>query len=211
MAEPCKYAESFTQMCLSFDSIAETYKRKVPFKQQEANYPQQVVGYPYLKTHLQFMLTGSPQRVATEVDLRTGGMHTIIQRKNKDDYRLALPSTIVAKLLEQKAISGSTFWTQDNVTATWIVCYLSGIKPDESKTGWIKFECSHRCTFNRQPTVAALVSPKGWLCVTPRCLVWESKADNQSRGNDFCSRKCKHSDCLKSVCACNGIHFPACI
>lgn len=204
-------AAVFAKMRRSLDAIKPSYGRVVPRNQASANYPPQQHGTPYLETHLQFMLTGAPQRAARTFPRRGTGTHTLIQRKNANDYRLALPSTIVAALETHAQASPEVCWCAENVTATWIACYLNGIFPDESQPEWGAFECSHRCAFNRQEVVVAAPSPKGWMCVEPTCLVWESKAMNQSRGNDFCVRECKHADCALSVCACQGIHLVPCL
>jgi len=82
---------------------------------------------------------------------------------------------------------------------TWIVCYLNGNRPDNTaQSEWTRQEVSHRCIHGK--------------CITPSHLCWESKAQNQSRGNKFCSRRCIHEDCQAiNVCDCQKFHIPCCI
>ena len=194
-------------MCDAFNGILAGYTRTVPPNQASANYPPVVDGVPYLRTHLQFMLTGSAQRSATIVQTRTGLQHTLVKKKQQGDYRLALPSTI-RNALEEQQKNNAVLWAQANVTATWVVCYLSGIHPDHEAVGWQNFECSHTCCFNRQQ-LNLDGGVGGWICVTPECLTWESKAANQGRGQDFCTRACSHN-CGQCVCVCQDIHNPPC-
>jgi len=81
----------------------------------------------------------------------------------------------------------------------WLSALLSNILPDTTKDGWQTFQCSHLCA-------------KG-DCINPEHLVWESAADNQSRGNHSCRRICTHAGCSTgyNICRCNGIHHPPCI
>jgi len=133
---------------------------------------------------------------------RTGALHTLVKRKQAGDYRLALPSTIYQALVKSaQSRPDERLWCAQNLTATWVVCYLFEILPDQTMEGWERMECSHRCAFNEPDR----------FCVEPRCLVWETKADNQSRGNMFCTRFCKHAECIKTVCECQEIHTPACL
>jgi len=204
-------AAEFERLRKTLDEAKECYIRWVPRNQAESNYPPLDLEHPYLETHLQYMLTGSPQRGAQVCARRSGGQHTLIKKKNKDDYRLSFPTTIQVELgLLAKRKPSENTWVSQNITATWVVCYLNGIFPDQTKHGWQNMECcSHRCAFNRQ--AAPGPSVMGWVCVEPTCLVWESKAANQSRGNDFCTRQCVHADCWQTVCECQGIHNPPCL
>jgi len=81
----------------------------------------------------------------------------------------------------------------------WLSALLSNIYPDTTRDGWQKFQCSHLCA-------------KG-DCLSPEHLVWETAADNQSRGNPTCRKICTHAGCSTgyNICRCNGIHHPPCI
>lgn len=190
----------YGQMRQAFDGILPHYNREVPFRQREDDYPPVEEGTAYLRTHLAFLLTGACIRAARVLPTRSGQLHTIVRRKNANDYRLALPSTI-HRALQAFAEQNPGSWCSANVTATWVACYLSGKHPNEAADGWEGFECSHRCAY----------AVAGWMCVTPECLVWESKAVNQSRGQDLCIRLCRHASCGMTVCECNGLHEPCCL
>jgi len=99
----------------------------------------------------------------------------LFKKKNKDDYRLSFPTTIQVELgLLAKRKPSENTWVSQNITATWVVCYLNGIFPDQTKHGWQNMECcSHRCAFNRQ--AAPGPSVMGWVCVEPTCLVFGSQ------------------------------------
>jgi hypothetical protein len=83
------------------------------------------------------------------------------------------------------------------VPFVWLQCIVHDIIPDTSSKGWESFECSHLCIV--------------YDCVKPSHVVWEDKRTNQSRGYGICRVMCKHDDCGKSLCECQGIHTPSCI
>jgi len=199
-----KPAVLFEKMKESLDLLAGTYKRSVPRNQPEKDYPPVRSDEPYLKTHLKHMLAG---RKPVSIKRRSSGDHVLIVRKQEGDYRVALPKIVHASLKEQaEQNEGRDLWCAANATATWLACYLNGIYPDKAQEGWEAFECSHRCCFNRQGAAA-----DGRMCIDKECLVWESKSSNQSRGNDFCTQKCKHEACGRTVCECQGLHSPPCV
>ena len=78
---------------------------------------------------------------------------------------------------------------------SWFICWFYQIRPVTGLIGWRRFECSHRCTTS--------------MCITPECLVWESRADNLSRGYHICTQKCYH--CGDMICICTQIHVPSCL
>jgi len=63
-------------------------------------------------------------------------------------------------------------------------------------------------------------SPLHWIwtfakkvitCIDQNCLAFGSpKRMNQSRGQTFCLRHCKHEGCTQSLCRCQDIHLPPC-
>lgn len=91
---------------------------------------------------------------------------------------------------------------KERITLTWAVCYVNDIAPDQSAANWKNFECSHRCI---EKDVA-----EGYRCIDPKCLVWESKSDNQDRANAGCRKQCSHN-CGKIICQCNNVHNPVCL
>jgi len=86
---------------------------------------------------------------------------------------------------------------------TWVVCYLHHIRPDTTQNGWEYFECSHRCISYNLPV--------GVECIDKKCLIFESKKVNQSRGHasSYCCKKCTH--CGDYICKCQSLHFPCCL
>lgn len=198
----------YMRMCQSFDAIRSSYTRVVPWKQRSDDYPPEEPGRAYLLTHLQHAVTNAKHRDPIVTETRSGGHHTLIKKKNPNDYRISIPATIVQAI---RALSGGAaaeeeaLWCSTQATATWVVCYINGAHPDATKPGWERFDCSHRCVFNRMP------GTQGRVCVEATCLVWESKADNQERGNKMCMRQCVHGCGAVNVCHCQGFHEPACL
>lgn len=96
-------------------------------------------------------------------------------------------------------------WPQDRVTLSWVVCYVNGIRVDETKPDHKRFECSHICC----EYDADGKRIQGARCLDAKCLVFESKSDNQSRANQACRKMC-HCGCGKTICQANGIHYPPC-
>lgn len=98
--------------------------------------------------------------------------------------------------------------TQDGfghkITVSWVSAFLADILPDQAIPGWTVMECSHRCAID--PSI-----PGSGFCLENH-LVWESKAENQSRGNPRCRLLCSHAGCVanQSICECLGFHNPSC-
>lgn len=174
------------------DTIASTYKRTVPKNQAQDKYPpESTTGKSYLSVHLSALISESSER--------SGKCWVSILKDGKKDGnpRIAIPSTIVSVLKENK-VAWSSYVKKPKVPATWVICWLYDIYPDTTVDGWEKFEVSHRCKMN--------------TCVHYKHLVWENKSENQSRGNNFCRRKCAHDDCESlNVCKCQGFHKPHCL
>jgi hypothetical protein len=96
-------------------------------------------------------------------------------------------------------------WPHKAITLTWLVCYLAGHRIDTSKEGWQDFQCSH-CCCDLKANGEKIENAR---CIDPRCLFFESAADNQSRARRHCHCKCR-CGCGKSVCEVNGCHSPPC-
>jgi hypothetical protein len=131
------------------------------------------------------------------------------------------------------------------VPITWMVCYVNNIYPEyryldlfpdphptlfpikpneddyydyqfalECIKECIDYECSHICAEHGIPED----DEYEWHCMDVKCLTWESKSTNQSRGNQVCRKQCTHPYCKKKkrswVCKCNngynGYHNPPC-
>jgi hypothetical protein len=125
---------------------------------------------------------------------RTGQPHKVMKVQGKDGRR-NLPKAL------HEAISLQ--YRSEKVEAKWIACYLGGVLPDRNCAQWERFECSHLC-------IEHDLRGEGLTCIDVACLCWESKATNQSRGNTYCTRLCVHTDCDKTLCACQGVHRPSC-
>jgi hypothetical protein len=111
-----------------------------------------------------------------------------------DNPRVGIPSSVIRSLAEV----GYTLPNRAKKPITWIVCYVFGIYPDQSKRGWEYFQCSHVCT--------------NGVCASNEHLVWEDASSNQSRGNQYCTKRCVHDNCtFQTVCACQSLHSPPCI
>jgi len=125
--------------------------------------------------------------------------------KDRDDYgntRKGVPATILNAIQKYMNEYNAEFpWNppkRAKVPHTWFVCYVYNIFPDQNIADWEYYQCSHLCTNGE--------------CITQTHLHWEDAATNQSRGNLFCRRKCKHGDCKEiNVCACQVFHNPHCI
>lgn len=85
------------------------------------------------------------------------------------------------------------------VPTYWLSLLVANTLPDVKCLDWESQQASHRCT-NR-------------LCFKVEHLCWESGSVNQSRGNSFCSKPCKHEGCSggHNICEGNNIHNPPCI
>lgn len=111
------------------------------------------------------------------------------------DARYTVPAAIVQAIAAKGA---GAVWNGKKVQGTWIVLYLAGVLPPQTKSGWELFECSHLCLDKR--------------CLASAHLVWESKATNQSRGHmhEACRKACSHG-CGQMLCVCQRLHFPPCV
>ena len=190
-SEHMRIGERFVQLCNSLEDASSTYVRHVPKHQPQSDYPLPVKGEAYLVTHLKHCLRSWVTRSEAT---RSGAVHHLMKIQGKDGRR-NLPKALQLKLKDT--------YSSEKVEAKWIACYLAGIRPDETVEGWEYFECSHRC-------IEYDLRGQGLTCITAECLVWESKSVNQSRGQDFCMRVCKHAECGKRVCECQAVHVPAC-
>lgn len=181
-------------MVTSLDAIKATYARTVPFKAKTSNYPPEKEGESYLITHLSYWIDCKIEKEEV-LKTRNERVHSVM-KSNGNDLRRSLPTTInsAMNMVDKK-------WTsKKRVTVTWIVCYLNKIYPDTLKNSWESFECSHIC-------IEYGLQDK-FNCIDARCLTWESKSVNQSRGNDFCMKKCNH--CQIWCCHCQHFHDPCC-
>lgn len=156
-----------------------------------ASIPQEVAGESFVKTYLRVWLEGQMDDSLRETS--TGLKHRVLRKHNKEDGRRPLGKAF-SRVLEQAGWKN----TSDKVTASWIACWLANVRPLQTDQNWEFYECSHRCTETTH------------FCVEADCLCWESKADNQSRGNGICNRACRHEDCKKTVCVCQKWHSPSC-
>jgi hypothetical protein len=188
------HAERFMEIVAILDKCKESYRRTVPHKACEEDYPPEKDGESYLITHLKNWLSSKieEQKVFTT---RTGEIH-VAMKSNGKDLRRNLPTTINAEMQKH-----CMEWDRKKrVTVTWIVCYLNKVFPNQTCENWKFFECSHLC-------VEYGLKPE-FNCIDGGCLAWESKSTNQSRGNDYCMKICNH--CSSRCCHCQGFHFPGC-
>lgn len=190
-------AKRFMDFVSTMDLIIGSYKRTVPLKTSSSNYPLVKKGEAYLVTHLKHVLESrSPKKLNTRLK---GGTHKCIKKLGLST-RVTVPSTI------RSAINSLTNppWSSEKIEATWISCYINKIHPDQKEDGWREYECSHRCiSHNRDGPLDPDVQ-----CISKKCLVWESKSANQSRGYQICWRECSH--CNGVLCRCQNIHNPPC-
>jgi len=85
------------------------------------------------------------------------------------------------------------------LTISWVACLIHEITPDVTMPNWEEFDCSHLC------------GRKTDFCLDWRCYCWESKSDNQARGNRLCRKSCGHGRCKQeNICSCTKTHFPPC-
>jgi len=182
-------------MCDTFDRLRPTYLRTVPTNQPTANYPPPVTNEDYLVTHLRQWVQGYRYGI---MPTRSGTGHHVCTRAGSDN-RKTIPSTIRTAIT---ALNNPS-WAAEKAELKWVVCYLNNIRPDTTQQGWQQFECSHKCIEHGLG--------QAYCCIDARCLCWESKSVNQSRGNKFCMRNCGHNNCNLFVCHCQGFHNPPCI
>lgn len=199
-------AKRFLEMCNTLLRILPNYRRTVPPKQSESNYPEPKLGEDYLITHLKAWV--QKHVLIEKHTTRTSLKHEVMIYGG--DGRRSLPSTICAAihmLDNPKPVWGLS--TDQKVPVTWIVCYLNNIRPDTTEENWQSFDCSHRCiSYDLKGSEG---QEQRLECIDKACLCWESKSYNQSRGNWFCCKICTHTDCAKIVCLCQQIHDPPCI
>lgn len=195
-------AKRFLDMCESLDLLKKSYKRTVPIKQSHSDYPDVRPEEDYLVTHLKHWLyyERNAHPVTKVAKTRSGTKH-ILCILASTDRRRQLPSPLRGALL--KLPDG--FWKASKVTATWIVCWIHNIRPSVTIKGWETLECSHRCLCIGDNQMDPRI-----FCISPACLIWESKSLNQSRGNQFCLWTCTHNECPKSLCECQRLHTPHC-
>lgn len=190
-------AGRFIDLCFKLDGVKGSYRREVPPHSPSKDYPPATPTEPYLLTHLRDWVRrhclGREKR-----ELRTGGYHDTMARHGSDGRR-QLPVQLCRAI--RRSVDPA-FPERAKVEVKWIVCYLADIRPDQTLSNWRMLECSHRCIN------WGLVSEE---CITPTCLVWESKADNQSRGGSspLCMHSCSH--CGQPLCCCQNLHMPCCL
>lgn len=195
-------AERFIQMCNALDSILTSYQRIVPNKQSQNSYPQAKIEEPYLITHLKSIISNAG---IWETKTRTGISHKLVPLRG--DGRRDIPSTIMEALQKEKE-AGS--WLSDGkkekkVPLTWLVCYLHNRRPNMENPRWEFYDCSHVCCCRYEEK-----KQEEFVCVSIECLTWESKSDNQERGNKLCMKACVHDGCQWHVCRCQRFHQPPC-
>jgi len=212
--EHIQTAIAFKQMCSVFDEFSKYLDRSMALHEYDSQGGSKVLQPPlekkdelYLHTVFKVWIqtyAGFPQ--STIRSLQPGYQHQLMNKlgdgrfdlpkwlkrifykwgKDKPDcltFRMAFFQSLPEKLKDCK------------ITVWWMVAYINNIMPDETKSGWNKFECSHRCIQK---------------CLTSTCLCWENKVDNQSRNNPACTKLC-HCGCKKGVCDANNAHFPYCL
>lgn len=194
----------YSEFCRSLNEIEAIYQRVVPPRQQQNKYPLPIQGVSYLRVHLNHILPKT-----FDLLTRSGDIHTCCKDSDPDN-RITIPTTVIDCIITNaKEVNPSLRWglhTARNsckVPAKWIVCWLNSVYIDQTKIGWETFECSHRC-IESNLTV-------GQHCIDANCLVWESKASNQSRGHmaNICFKACSH--CGIRLCLCQSLHDPSCL
>jgi len=227
IVEHNQIAKRFMNMCEALHKISATYKVIRDKRAAKVDYPTEDFLDQYKdqnKTELglhiyhtvfvkRWEIVGQKKVMWT----RTGASHLVAPKPNKDDNRLDLPRPIKNALLHLQTLEPNS-WYNPKPEMTWLVCWLNNIYPDMSQPGWEAFECSHRCVERDQTGMKlkriASSTKYGWACIDPDCLCWESRSDNQSRGNTFCYKPCTHEGCTKPngyVCSCSSLHDPPCI
>jgi hypothetical protein len=186
--------ERFMKMVASLDEIKITYARTVPLRAREVDYPPEKEGEFYLITHLKHWIDVKIEKDQNFLT-RNGKQHAVMKSNGKD-LRRSLPTTINSAM----SVVDSGWDLKKRVTVTWIVCYLNKIHPDQEKKNWEYFECSHTCI--------EFGLDNKFNCISSGCLIWESQSVNQSRGNEYCMRKCSH--CQNWCCHCQMFHDPKC-
>lgn len=198
-------ARSFLDLCQSLDRLRHGLEgcRMFDFSYASelrlSHGPQLVQpaeGESYLSTVLENWVQGY---VLGQRRTRTGQLHQTMKRQGRDGRR-TLPSTISIALCGRRG---------KKVEVKWIVCYLAGVCPELVDSGGVDLECSHRCINQGQDSLR--LDSIDEECIDAACLCWETKSQNQSRGNWFCCKPCRHDDCGRTVCHCQGLHVPSCL
>lgn len=200
-----RIAASFLDFCHSLDRLRYGLEGSSVFNHELActlrlchapKLASPVEGESYLCTLLQNWVQGY---VVGTKQTRTDRLHQTMNRQGRDGRR-TLPSTISIALSGRRG---------KKVEVKWVVCYLAGIRPAETRADGVDLECSHRCiNQGRDPLRLDSINEE---CIDPSCLCWETKSQNQSRGNWFCCKPCSHSHCSRTVCECQGLHIPPCL
>lgn len=191
-------AGRFMHMVATFNTVRKTYKRDPPPKSNSYYYPPIRKNEDYLITQLKFYLE---IKIKGQKLLPCGEYHSFMIG-NENDCRITIPAGILTHIDQHYQEQG--LWYNQKVQATWIVCYLHEIFPDTTIEGWKKWECSHLCI--EQDMDKKLKE----YCIDSKCLCWESKSYNQSRGQGFCRRICNHKGCGEIQCVCQQNHDPPC-
>lgn len=182
-------------MVTLLDAAAISYTRTIPYKARECDYPLEKEGEFYLNTHLKYWIDCKIEK-GLDYKTRSDRVHTVMKSNGKD-LRRSLPSTINSAM----NMLDDCWNLKQRVTVTWIVCYLNKIYPSITVIDWERFECSHIC-------IEFGLEKDRFNCIDASCLTWESKSVNQSRGNNYCMRKCNH--CQNWCCHCQDFHKPSC-
>jgi len=193
-------AKRFVEICAIFDKLKVNFRyehqsrsRLKPDVARKGNY-----------TDLKWLLSDLVHRHKIKrpnkgmYRTRTGERHRLAQSCPHQHGRKNIPKPI----RQFAQLQNSPL--PEKLQLTWIVCYLHRIRPNQNEKGWECFDCSHRCvSYNL---------PDDIQCISRKCLCWESKHNNQSRG--FMVENCTKECCCKEkdyICRCRGIHVPCCI
>lgn len=211
-------AQRYMRMCETLDMLLDTYHRIVPRNQAQQHYPPELNDEHYLITHLRHLVTTCLNGRRRNFRCRTAGVtHQCAPLSNSNKLRISVPSTIAAAIRQIQ----NPPWQGKRFELRWVIAYLHDIYPDQNQHGWRFFENSHRCIsrngdgHNGSIKLCDIIhhpgARHGWDCIDVDCMVWESKAVNQSRGHlsDVCLKTC-HCPCNQTLCIANNIHNPPC-
>jgi len=210
------HAERYMQMCDTLDSIARRDWAGLPtMRLLQARAPEVDMGikknfFRYWLGHTMKLNKGRlvvTDLEALDLETRTGATHRVLCHRG--EARRELPRDLKG-LMQQEGWRGAS-----KVEVSWVSAYCARIFPDRTVPGWEQMELSHRCV-EYGLAVYGAGRPVGeggayQSCIDARCLVWEPKAVNQSRGHaGGCTSRC-HCGCNSIVCGLYGIHVPTCL
>lgn len=206
------FAEKFSHFVNVLNQIKDTYRITIS---RHANRSLQPIvpddlEISHLELHLRFWLPST-----VDFETRTGQVHSCVPcAPSARDGRKSFPIQINKYIIDTVPQLPFPWSLHQRFEMKWVACYLAGVVPDETIDGWQQFECSHRCIqygLNSPVNGQRDRDQVGYHCIDPLCLLWESRSVNQSRGNDYCCRPCKHEDCNLTICQCQGIHNQPCM